>query len=98
MNTKVPRSTKKMVEGVRRRHDKVRAQTTVLHVSISVHVSISLPHVKCVWSLLVSLFLQFPDVIGPVLDSVEALVERAQKELEHLADGTTSSYATLEVQ
>ena len=95
MNTKVPRSTKKMVEGVRRRHDKVRAQTTVLHVSISVHVSISLPHV---WSLLVSLFLQFPDVIGPVLDSVEALVERAQKELEHLADGTTSSYATLEVQ
>ena len=60
VNTKVPRSTKKMVEGVRRRHDK------------------------------------FPEVIGPVLDSVEALVERAQKELENIAGGTRSAYSTLE--
>ena len=38
-------------------------------------------------------------MIGPVLDSVEALVERALKELEHLAGGATaSSYSVLEVQ
>lgn len=74
VNTKVPRSTKKMVAGVRNLHTKVKQiiQGGGGRVIVS---------------------LQYPTIVGPVMDSIEAITQRAEQLLDSLASLSSTSPA-----
>ena len=74
VNTKIPRSTKKMVAGVRELLTKVTNK------------------IKCDPYMVLSP--QYPNIIAPVLESIEAISHRAELLLDSLAALSSSTAST----